>query len=194
MMPYLIELPSWVSWILFGISASSICAIIGVSVFAVLSGKLQFFPPPPEGGWQRRTFMMLFRLFFYPLLGLSILFFEPVAHGFALAQYGAGVALLGVGFALAFWITFQMGWRNAFGERHGLKTQGWFAISRNPVYVATWVGMIGWGLLANTPLVWILLALWATMYLLAPKFEEPWLEQQYGQDYLDYQRQTRRFM
>ena len=54
--------------------------------------------------------------------------------------------------------------------------------------------MIGWGLVANTLLVWILLALWATMYLLAPVFEEPWLEQQYGQDYLDYKRQTRRFL
>ena len=109
-------------------------------------------------------------------------------------QYTLGLVLLVVGFALAFWITFQMGWRNAFGEKHGLKTQGWFRISRNPVYVATWVGMIGWGLLANTLLVWILLALWATMYLLAPVFEEPWLEQQYGQDYLDYKRQTRRFL
>ena len=190
----MIDLPSWVAWGLFGLAASSICAIIGLSIFAVLSGKFQFFPPPSGGSWQHRTFMALFRLFLYPLLALSLLDFASVAPAYAVLQYTLGLVLLVVGFALAFWITFQMGWRNAFGEKHGLKTQGWFRISRNPVYVATWVGMIGWGLLANTLLVWILLALWATMYLLAPVFEEPWLEQQYGQDYLDYKRQTRRFL
>ncbi len=190
----MIDLPSWVSWSLFGLAASSICTIIGLSIFAVLSGKFQFFPPPSGDSWQHRTFMALFRLFLYPLLALSLLDFASVAPAYAVLQYTVGLVLLVVGFALAFWITFQMGWRNAFGEKHGLKTEGWFRISRNPVYVATWVGMIGWGLLANTLLVLILLALWAAMYLLAPVFEEPWLEQQYGQDYLDYKRQTRRFL
>ena len=190
----MIDLPPWISWTLFGVSAISICAIIGLSILAVITEKFQFFPPPSKSTWQHRTFMALFRLFLYPLLALSLLDFESVAPADALLQYTVGLALLVVGFALAFWITFQMGWRNAFGEKHGLKTTGWFSISRNPVYVATWVGMIGWGLLANTLLVWILLTLWAAMYLLAPIFEEPWLEQQYGQDYLDYKRQTRRFL
>lgn len=190
----MIVLPSSAAVILFAISASSICAIIILSAFAALTGKFKFFPPPSNKGWQQRTFMTLFRLFLYPLLALSLLFFETVSPASALLQYGIGIPLFIVGFSLAFWITFQMGWRNAFGEKHGLKTQGWFSISRNPVYVATWVGMIGWGLLANTGPVWILLALWAIMYLLAPIFEEPWLEQQYGQEYLDYKRETRRFL
>ncbi|MCK0127522.1 isoprenylcysteine carboxylmethyltransferase family protein [Erythrobacter sp. F6033] len=189
----MIDFPSSTPWILFGVSACAISAIVILAAFAALSGKFKFFPPPTKEGWQHRTFMTLFRLFLYPLAALSFLFFEPVPPASSLPQYSIGTLLLVIGFSLAFWVTFQMGWRNAFGEKHGLKTQGWFSVSRNPVYVATWVGMIGWGLLANTPLVWILLVFWATLYLLAPIFEEPWLEQQYGEEYLDYKRGTRRF-
>ena len=104
----MIDLPSWVSWSLFGLAASSICAIIGLSIFAVLSGKFQFFPPPSGDSWQHRSFMALFRLFLYPLLALSLLDFESVAPADALLQYTVGLALLVVGFALAFWITFQL--------------------------------------------------------------------------------------
>jgi len=190
----MIDLPSPTPWILFGVSACAISTIIILSAFAALTNKFRFFPPPSKEGWQHRTFMGLFRLFLYPLVALSLLFFEPVPSASTFPQYWIGTVLLVIGFSLAFWVTFQMGWRNAFGEKHGLKTQGWFRVSRNPVYVATWVGMIGWGLLANTPLVWLLLALWATLYLLAPIFEEPWLEQQYGEEYLEYKRQTRRLL
>lgn len=190
----MIDLPQSTPWILFGVSASAVGAIMVLSIFAALTEKFQFFPPPAKATWQHRTFMALFRMFLYPLIALSILFFEAVPTAYAFMQYGLGLLLLVIGFSLAFWITFQMGWRNAFGEKHGLKTDGWFRLSRNPVYVATWVGLIGWGLLANTPLVWILLAFWAAMYLLAPIFEEPWLQRQYGQEYLDYKRQTRRFL
>ncbi|WP_281019579.1 MULTISPECIES: methyltransferase [unclassified Minwuia] len=86
-----------------------------------------------------------------------------------------------------------MGWRNAFGEKQGLKTKGWFASSRNPVYVATWIGIAGWALISFQTSVAILLSAWALMYLLAPIVEEPWLEMQYGQEYRDYKSEVPRF-
>lgn len=190
----MIDLPSSTASILFGLAVSAICAIMALSALAALTNTFQFFPPPAKASWQHRLFVVLFRLFIYPLVLLSVLFFETVPAGNAIWQYGLGCLLLITGFSLAFRVTLQMGWRNAFGEKRGLKTDGWFAVSRNPVYVATWVGQIGWGLLANSPYVWILLGLWALMYLLAPIFEEPWLRRQYGQEYEDYKRQTRRFL
>ena len=186
--------PLWMEWLAFGLSVSGAAAIFSLCAVSLFRRDFQFFPPPEKRSWQYRTFWAFFRLFLYPLVALSILVFEPADDAVAIARQGVGGVLAVTGIGLAFWISIQMGWRNAFGEKHGLKTEGWFSLSRNPVYVATWVGMIGWGLLANTLLVWISLALWATMYLLAPVFEEPWLEQQYGQDYLDYKRQTRRFL
>lgn len=86
-----------------------------------------------------------------------------------------------------------MGWRNAFGEKRGLVTDGYFSISRNPVYVATWVGLVGWAFIINSTFVTILLGFWAALYLLAPIFEEPWLEEVYGDEFRAYKNQVRRF-
>lgn len=112
----------------------------------------------------------------------------------ALLHYGLAGSLIVLGFGLAFWITLQLGWRNAFGEKLGLRTDGWFRFSRNPIYVATWIGLIGWGVLVNHTLVTVLLVLWGLMYLLAPVLEEPWLEKQYGEPYRNYKRSTPRFL
>lgn len=87
-----------------------------------------------------------------------------------------------------------MGWRNAFGEKLGLRTTGWFSRSRNPIYLATWLGLIGWALLANAWMVTALLATWALFYAIAPMLEEPWLERQYGEDYRAYKAAVPRFL
>ena len=95
---------------------------------------------------------------------------------------------------MAIRITLYMGWRNAFGEKLGLMTSGWFAWSRNPIYVFTWLGLIGWALIANHVLVSLLLTAWALMYIIAPLFEEPWLEAEYQDTYLKYKQRVRRIL
>jgi len=186
--------PNWLPWLLFALSLASILTIFALAGLAHFRSSLQFFPPPSKGSWQHRAFMLLFRLFLYPLVVLSVHTFEPAAESNSLVRYGSGVSLFTVGFGLALWITLQMGWRNAFGEKRGLVTDGWFRFSRNPVYVATWVGLVGWCLIANQILVTVLLLAWALLYLFAPFFEEPWLEAQYGAAYRDYRAGTRRFI
>ena len=172
-----------------------ICSL-AIAILAITASStkvFQFFPPPKKEGWQHPTFMWLFRGFVYPLFVLSILNFKPIETRWDTLFLAIGIPLLIVGFGLAFWITFQMGWRNAFGEKRGLITTGWFSWSRNPVYVVTWVGLIGWLLSVRDSQVTILLAIWGLFYFFAPYFEEPWLEQMYGQPYLDYKAKTPRF-
>lgn len=132
-------------------------------------------------------------MFLYSLIGLTFLEFEFQSGTHSTLQYGIGALLLLVGFGLAFAITFDMGWRNAFGEKRELRKTGWFSWSRNPIYVVTWVGLIGWGLIANSVYVSILLLMWAVSYFLAPMCEEKWLESRYGEDYLEYESRTPRF-
>lgn len=179
-----------VSYFLFALSASSGVVILCFS----LIDRFQFWPPPGKRTWQHRTMLALFRVFVYALLVLTVVEFEPLTGMQAIVQYGLGGVLFLTGFGLAIAITLGMGWRNAFGEKKGLKTTGWFAWSRNPIYVVTWIGLIGWGLIANNLLVSILLASWALLYLLAPFREEPWLEQQYGEEYRTYKQTVRRFI
>lgn len=189
----MIDLPVWMTWTAFGLSLTGALSIFGLSAVAALRSDFQFFPPPSKRSWQHRTFLALFRLYLYSLIALTVFVFAPLEGPYALVQYGVGGALLLIGFGMAIRITLYMGWRNAFGEKLGLMTTGWFARSRNPIYVFTWLGITGWAMPANSWLVTLLLSLWALMYLIAPYFEEPWLEAEYGEAYHDYASRTHRF-
>ena len=179
------------STILFVLSLIGGTLLLALALASKAFRTFEFFPPPSKKSWQSLAFIGLFRLFVYPLIALSILKYE---HPNDWNQIVLGAAFLVLGFGTAILITFQMGWRNAFGERRGLQTSGWFRLSRNPVYVATWIGLVGWVIIIPVMQVAILLALWGLMYLLAPLVEEPWLEREYGSEYLAYRRRTRRFL
>ena len=190
----MIDLPDWTTWAAFGLSLSGALAIFGLSALSAIRSNFQFFPPPSKQSWQHTAFLALFRLYLYPLIALTALTFQPLEGARAWTQYAAGGLFIVIGFGFAVRITLQMGWRNAFGEKLGLMTTGWFAWSRNPIYVFTWLGMLGWAMFANSILVTILLSAWVIMYLVAPVFEEPWLEKEYGVDYLEYKSRVRRFL
>lgn len=189
----MIDLPVWTTWAAFGVSLSGALAIFGLSALSALRPDFKFFPPPSKTSWQRKTFLILFRLFLYPLITLTVMTFEPLEGARAWVQYLIGGLLFITGIGMAFIITLQMGWRNAFGEKRGLKTTGWFARSRNPVYAFTWQGLLGWAMMSSHMLVAILLSIWALMYLYAPRVEEPWLEAKYGDEYIAYKQKVRRF-
>ncbi len=179
------------STVLFVLSLVGGTLLLSLALASAAFRAFEFFPPPSKKSWQSLAFIGLFRLFVYPLIVLSILKYEHLTDW---SQIVLGVTFLVAGFCTAILITLQMGWRNAFGERRGLQTSGWFRLSRNPVYVATWIGLVGWVILIPVMQVAILLALWGLMYLLAPLVEEPWLEREYGSEYLAYRRRTRRFL
>lgn len=185
------DMASTLSIIAFVLSFGGGASLIALALAGKISKSFEFFPPPSKGSWQHTTFISLFRLFVYSLIVLSVLRFE---HSNESGRIIVGSVLLATGFCLAFFITFQMGWRNAFGEKRGLQTKGWFRFSRNPVYVATWVGLLGWGIVVPDILVITALMLWAVMYLIAPFLEEPWLESRYGENYRAYKRSTPRFL
>lgn len=190
----MIKVPEWIEWTVFSASFLAILAIFALSALSALRNNFQFFPPPSKEAWQHVTFLALFRLFLYPLIVLTSLVVPPINNFSESPQLLLGSTLMIAGFGLAFRITLQMGWRNAFGEKLGLITTGWFRLTRNPIYLATWLGLFGWTIVANDTRTSVLLGAWALMYFLAPAFEEPWLEKEYGQEYLAYKRKVRRFL
>ena len=81
-----------------------------------------------------------------------------------------------------------------FGAVDGLKTTGIYRWSRNPIYVVSIIGMVGWGLCVASAYVWVLLVFWAAFYIVAAYLEEPWLEARYGDHFRTYRAKTRRFL
>ncbi len=99
-----------------------------------------------------------------------------------------------IGFSLAFYLSFFLGWKNAHGEAKDLITTGWYAWSRNPIYLVSIIGFIGWALGVHSIYAYILFGFLISFYLLAPFLEEPWLERAYGEVYLNYKTKVPRFI
>jgi protein-S-isoprenylcysteine O-methyltransferase Ste14 len=169
--------------LLFGIALLAMTIVLILSTQKYANPGFEFWPPPKPTSWQRRVFRSLFRVFFVALVALSIVAFDPLQP---LWRYLVGACLLLVGFGIALRWTNFLGWGNAFGNSDGLKTEGPYRFSRNPIYMITLVGMIGWALLINSWMVTTLLGIWACLYIAAPFLEEPWMKKQYGDAFATY--------
>lgn len=166
--------------------------IAALSIATRLRPALQFWPPPSAASWQHILFRILFRIFFMSLVLLS---FIALRNGnFMTWRLVIGIPLLLTGFGLALQWTYLLGWPNAFGEARGLKIDGPYRWSRNPIYVVSILGMLGWGLLVASWPVSSLLVMWALFYVVAPYLEEPWLERQYGEAFTSYKARVPRFI
>lgn len=181
--------------LIFIVSISSISLILAFSLFSLISKNFEFFPPPSKHSWQYRVFWLLFRLMFAGLVVLSFNSFNTLSSIVSISwlRYLLGLPLLILGFGVAIYLSIKLGWENAHGEKKGLVVTGWYHWSRNPIYVASFVGMFGWGLFVNSGYVYVILFLWAFLYILAPFFEEPWLQKRYGDDFIMYKSQVPRF-
>ena len=69
----MIDVPVWMIWSAFGLSLTGALAIFGLSARSAWRSDFQFFPPPSKASWPHRTFLALFRLYLYPLIGLTLL-------------------------------------------------------------------------------------------------------------------------
>ncbi len=180
------------SIVLFAIALSSVLSAAGLSLAGLLRPGFEFWPPPSTPSWQQRTLLSLFRVFIVCLILLSFMDFNSAID--ASWRFIVGIPLIVIGFGLAILWSSQLGWRNAYGAAKGLKTDGIFRWSRNPIYVVSIVAIFGWALTVSAWSVSTLLAVWALGYIGAPFLEEPWLEKQYGEAYVSYRNRVPRFV
>jgi protein-S-isoprenylcysteine O-methyltransferase Ste14 len=109
-----------------------------------------------------------------------------------------GVAFCLAGLLLLFWslVSFGRSFRVGIDDERPdkLVTDGIFAVSRNPIYVAFWSILLGQFLVFPN---WILLAYLVGATLLfhrQVRREEAYLAQHYGSEYADYGRRVRRYL
>ncbi len=76
-----------------------------------------------------------------------------------------------------------------------LVTSGPFRFSRNPIYLADCLGLLGLGLILHVPWIALMVPVFAGLVTwLAIKPEEQHLEINFGQAYRDYKHSTRRWL
>ncbi|MGO8779797.1 MAG: methyltransferase family protein [Rhodomicrobium sp.] len=181
------------SGIIFDAAAVLLMVLNVLLIATVTSNSFRLWPTPSTTSWQHYTFWPLFR----GGLGLTILYvlmtlhlpapgeILPFAAGLALGLGGAGFLVYGY---------FDLGIENTYGADEGLVTNGLYRYSRNPQYVASILGFFGAALGNGEPHAIFLCALAILVYIIMPYTEEPWLQQAYGDVYLDYKRRTPRFL
>ncbi len=169
-------------------------SLLALATYELINPAFRFWPPPEGQLGKRIVFRALFRVVVYGLIGYSIVYLWRSGVRFAAPSTLLAVLLVSCGFAIAFFATAALGWTNAFGSKEGLRTDGIFRYSRNPIYIATWFGLAGWALLVPVMFVFATLLNWALLYLVAIFIEERWLAREYGAPYVEYCRKVWRII
>lgn len=174
------------------ISIFSGLLILILSVSGYILDDFDFWPPPSRDSWQFKLFWLLFLFFVSPLLLIIVTKIDERNSNNMLFFVGGSISLIGL--ILGNVISYQLGVKNSSGLKDGLVTKGWFAISRNPIYVVTMISLIGTMIAFPIVEVISISTLWIFLYLLAPFVEEPWLIEKYGEEYIEYKKRVRRFI
>jgi len=142
-----------------------------------------------------------FAIFYFYLVFAAAFGFPTISR--QVFFHSSGIAWVGVLFCLAglatlLWslISFGRSFRIGIDTEHPdqLVTNGVFAFSRNPIYTAFGIILLGQFLVFPN---WILLAFWvAAVWLFHRQVlrEESYLKQHYGKEYLDYCSRVRRYL
>ena len=124
------------------------------------------------------------------------LFGSPALDKLAMAL-GVLFVLAGQGFRLAVigYAYIRRGGKNREVHANELVTRGFYAHTRNPMYVGNYLIVTGFALLLGSAWVVALVAgLFAWIYLAITTAEEEFLRGKFGQDYVDYEARVNRFI
>lgn len=173
-----------------------VAALAGVVLCLLLLRNLV---RPEIGFWpaasdrQKALALVLFRVFCAAMVveaGLMLWM-----HGFGnWSRYAIGVPIMVGAYAMSLWAYKHLGKENTYFATGGLVTGGVYAYSRNPGYVASLAAALGLAVVAGS---WSVLALAGGLFLIYFLFalnEERWLRQGYGHAFIEYMRQTPRFL
>ncbi|MGW8258116.1 MAG: methyltransferase family protein [Thermoguttaceae bacterium] len=115
-------------------------------------------------------------------------------HSLAIAL---GAPLLALGLAFDFWAVRTLSFKRALGKElfldkseSQLITSGPYAYTRNPIYLAVLIALVGCFFLSRLTALGLLAAFFAVHFTLVAKWEERELKQRFGQEYIEYARRV----
>jgi protein-S-isoprenylcysteine O-methyltransferase Ste14 len=167
------------------------------TVLFVLTIKVpgfRFWPPPSARSWQFFLAWFIAAVVAVNFLILGLVDFESAFLPYIWVSLPFALALFISGSAIGFWAATTFGFRATLGLGGRLVTDGPYRYTRNPQYIGDCLLALGYMILANSWMVWTVGALGILLNLLAPFTEEPWLEERFGESYLDFKRRVPRFI
>jgi protein-S-isoprenylcysteine O-methyltransferase Ste14 len=162
-------------------------------VITIWHPDFRFWPPPSHRSWQFFASWLLAALVLVGFFFIGLLDFNSsILH--AWLRFPFGLLLHIFGSIIGSWSFSTFGLRSTIGLGDELITKGPYQYSRNPQYIGDILHIIGFMMITNSWMNWIIGVLGIILNLLAPFTEEPWLEKKYGEAYLEYRKNVPRFI
>lgn len=155
--------------------------------------SFRFWPPPSHRSWQFFVSWLVAGLVAVNFLFVGLLDFDSFVLHHRL-RFPIALLLFICGSGIGCWSFSALGLHATIGLGDELVTVGPYQYSRNPQYLGDSLNIIGYMVLTNSWMVWMLGVLGVALNLLAPFTEEPWLEERFGGSYLAYRRKVPRFI
>lgn len=165
----------------------------GSLVITLLSPKYGIWPPPSKNSWQ---FWYTWALTIISVLGVILLSIVDW-NSFVLShwsRYPVGAIFMIMGLIIAIWGVKTLSTHSSLGLKGKLVTGGPYKYSRNPQYLGSIILIVGIIVFSNSILTLIVGLAGIFWFVLAPLTEEPWLREEFGEQYDEYCRKVRRFV
>jgi protein-S-isoprenylcysteine O-methyltransferase Ste14 len=167
--------------------------LLSAMIWSVAFPKRRVWPPAQKHSWQYITIWTLFYLALALNVSLLVLDWNiwiistPV-------RFLVGIPVIIIGTLLVTWGFATLGIKNTSGIKNEFITDGPYRFTRNPQYLGDVILFVGIILLSNSLYVALVHVLGGIVFLITPLAEEIWLEQQYGDQYVQYKNTTARFL
>jgi hypothetical protein len=181
-------------WILFPIAVFLEIIYILLFIMTIKLPHFRFWPPLSAWSWQFILAWMMVGV--VGLCGIWLGFID-LNSGFRF-DFKIRLPLAGIFFvlgnAIGGWGNLALGLRATLGLGDRLVIKGAYQYTRNPQYIGDSLIIIGFMVLTNSWMVWVIGILALVLNALAPFTEEPWLEEHFGETYRAYKRRVPRFI
>ena len=168
--------------------------VLGVGlVLSLLRPKHRVWPPPKKGSWQYwyihfSTESSILCFFVLGFLDWNTFFLKHwLRFVFALLSIAVGAIIF-------LWALRTLTIKTSLGSKGKLVNEGSYRYSRNPQYLGTILFFSGTMLLFNSLYQFVTGTIGIILFLLAAFVEEPWLRDQFKEEYDTYCKKVPRFI
>jgi len=178
---------------LFAVDVAILMVLLVGTIWSVAFPEKRIWPPPQKRSWQ----YILTWGCFYSIFALNAALFVLDWNSWMFSsplRLVVGVPLALIGGLLVGWGVATLGVTNTSGLGERFVCSGPYRFTRNPQYLGDMILFFGLSMIANSLFLWVAHALIILAFAAAPLAEEPWLEDQYGDAYKEYKRNTSRFL
>jgi protein-S-isoprenylcysteine O-methyltransferase Ste14 len=180
--------------IFFSLSLALELFYILMFIITIRLPDFRFWPPPSHKSWQFFVAWFVAGVVAVNFLFLGLLDFDSfiLPHFWLRLPFAFFLFLLAM--VLGIWVYAVFPFRATIGLGNKLITNGPYRYSRNPQYICDSLSIIGFMILTNSWMVWVVGILGVILNILAPFTEEPWLKARFGDAYMKYESRVPRFI